>query len=152
MLLPNPQPLTDFVWASPENRRLSTGISLSLIRSCREDVIRLDVLIRGGTWHQKKCLQAVLTNRMLREGTLRQDSSEIAIALDHCGAALEQSATATHCILTLYCLRKHFAKLLDVVHDMLNCPTFNEKQFRTVIDMNKQNTIISNRQVDMMAH
>ena len=112
----------------------------------------MDVLIRGGTWHQEKCLQAVMTNRMLREGTIRQDSSEIAVTLDHCGATLEQSATATHSILTLYCLRKHFAMLLDVVHDMLNCPTFDEKQFRTVLDMNKQNTIISNRQVDMMAH
>ncbi|GEM_PF-5168178 len=152
MLLPKPQPLTDFVWVAPERHRLSTGVPLSLVRSTREEVIRLDVLVRGGTWHQDKCLQAVMTNRLLREGTTRLGSSEIAVALDNCGAVLEQSATAHYSFLTLYCLRKHFAELLGLVHDMLNCPTFDEKQFRIVLDMNRQHTIINDQRVEMIAH
>ena len=42
------------------------------------EVTRIDLLMAGGRWQQKQPLQALFTNRMLREGTRRYDAARIA--------------------------------------------------------------------------
>ena len=54
---------------SPECRVMKNGIPLYILNAGDNEVVRIDLLIEGGRWQQSQRLQALFTNRMLREGT-----------------------------------------------------------------------------------
>ena len=77
-----------FSISTPERTIMPNGTPLNIIQVGSEDVVRLDLLIKGGQWNQTQPLLAMFTNRMLREGTVRMTSGEIAERLDYYGAWL----------------------------------------------------------------
>ena len=63
---------------SPECRVMKNGIPLYILNAGDNEVVRIDLLIEGGRWQQNQRLQALFTNRMLREGTRRYSAAAIA--------------------------------------------------------------------------
>ena len=113
------RPLGEFEIARPERMEMKNGIPLNIIHAGSQEVVRLDVLIGGGQWHQTQALQALFTNRMLREGTLSLTSKQIAEKLDYYGAWLELSSAVNYGFVTLYSLNKYFPYTLAIIADML---------------------------------
>ena len=66
--------LEHFSILQPELHRMKNGMPLYVLSAGNEDVIRFDLLVRSGQLDQSQPLQAVFTNRMLREGTVRMTS------------------------------------------------------------------------------
>ena len=60
----------------PERIKLPNGVPLSVLNAGDNEVTRIDLLMAGGRWQQKQPLQALFTNRMLREGTRRYDAAQ----------------------------------------------------------------------------
>lgn len=135
----------------PERRNLSNGIPLNVIHSGTEDVVRFDLLIGAGQWHQTQSLQAMFTNRMLREGTGSMTSQQISEKLDYYGAVMELSSSVNYGFITLYSLNKYFPQTLAIVADILMNPTFPEKEMGVVLEVNKQRFLINSSRVEMMA-
>lgn len=54
---------------APERITLPNGVALNVLNAGDNEVVRIDILMAGGRWHQSQPLQALFTNRMLREGT-----------------------------------------------------------------------------------
>ena len=103
-IAPEIKQIDHFSIMQPECMQMKNGIPLHVIKTGNEDVIRFDILIKGGQWNQSQPLQAMLTNRMLREGTCRWTSSQIAEKLDYYGAWLETSSSVNYGFITLYSL------------------------------------------------
>ena len=87
---------------SPECRVMKNGIPLYILNAGDNEVVRIDLLIEGGRWQQSQRLQALFTNRMLREGTRRYSAAAIAEKLDYYGAWLELSSSSEYAYITLY--------------------------------------------------
>lgn len=66
---PEIQTLKDFRILPPIRTTLPNGIPLTVINAGEQDVVRMDILFGGGRWQQSQKLQALFTNRELREGT-----------------------------------------------------------------------------------
>lgn len=66
---PEIQTLKNFRILPPVRMTLPNGIPLTIINAGEQEVVRIDVLFAGGRWQQSQKLQALFTNRMLREGT-----------------------------------------------------------------------------------
>lgn len=143
-------PLSDIHVTYPESQRLKNGIPLHVIRAGMEDVVRFDLLIGAGQWHQTQALQAMFTNRMLREGTSSLTSQQIAEKLDYYGAMMELSSSVNCGFITLYSLNKYFPQTIEFVADMLMNPTFPEKEMEVVVEVNKQRFLINSTRVEMM--
>ena len=77
----------------PERLHLKNGIPLNIIQAGTEEVVRFDLLVGAGQWHQTQSLQAMFTNRLLREGTVSLTSRQIAERLDYYGAVMELSSS-----------------------------------------------------------
>ena len=142
----------DFVMQCPECRVLPNGIPLNILNIGDNEVVRVDVLMKGGRWHQRLPLQALFTNRMLREGTRSYTSAQIAESLDYYGAWLELSSAAEHGFLTLYSLNKYLPQTLAVLAGMVREPVFPEKELRTIVDNNVQQFKVNLSKVDFLAH
>ena len=143
-------PLSDIHVTYPESQRLKNGIPLHVIRAGMEDVVRFDLLIGAGQWHQTQALQAMFTNRMLREGTSSLTSQQIAEKLDYYGAMMELSSSVYCGFITLYSLNKYFPQTIELVADMLMNPTFPAKEMEVVVEVNKQRFLINSTRVEMM--
>ena len=135
----------------PERSRMPNGMPLYVLNVGTEEVVRLDILIGGGQWHQAQPLQAMFTNRLLREGTSSMNSAQIAERLDYYGAWLELSSSVNYGFITLYSLNKYFPYTLGVVADMLKHPTFPEKELEVVREVNRQQFLVNSTRVEAIA-
>lgn len=147
---PSIRPLDELSITYPERHRLKNGIPLNIIQAGMEEVVRFDLLIGAGQWQQTQALQAMFTNRMLREGTISFTSQQIAEKLDYYGAMMELSSSVNCGFITLYSLNKYFSQTLALVADMLMHPTFPETEMGVVLEMNKQRFLINSSRVEMM--
>ena len=142
----------ELVLKHPERMILPNGIPLNVLNVGDNEVVRIDLLMKGGRWHQRLPLQALFTNRMLREGTRRFSVSEIAEKLDYYGAWLELSSAAEYSFITLYSLTKFLQQTLDVLQSLAKEPSFPERELNTVIHSNVQQFKVNSSKVDFLAH
>ncbi len=145
------RPMEPFLLMRPERRVMANGMPLNVINAGTQDVVRVDVLVGCGQCHQDVPLQALFTNRMLREGTTTLTSGRIAESLDYYGAWLELSSSVNYGFLTLYSLNKHFEHTFAIVADLLKHPTFPEHELGGVVDANKQTYRVNSTRVEMLA-
>ena len=103
---PEIQTLKDFRILPPVRTTLPNGIPLTVINAGEQDVVRMDILFGGGRWQQSQKLQALFTNRMLREGTKKYTAATIAGKLDYYGSWLELSSSSDYAYITVYSLNK----------------------------------------------
>ena len=130
---------------------MKNGMPLYVLSAGNEDVIRFDLLVRSGQLDQSQPLQAVFTNRMLREGTVRMTSGEIAERLDYYGAWLDLSSSVNCGFVTLYTLTKHLDRTMEIVAGLVKESVFPEEQFRIICDINRQQFLVNNQRVDVLA-
>ena len=145
------RPLEAFEILRPERFEMKNGIQLNVIRAGSQEVVRLDLLIGGGQWHQTQALQALFTNRMLREGTPTMTSAQIAEKLDYYGAWLDLSSSVNCGFVTLYSLNKYFPRTLAIIADMLMNPSFPEKELEVVLETNRQQFLVNSSRVEVIA-
>lgn len=145
------QKLTNFNIQEPVRTTLPNGVPFTVIDAGDQEVIRIDILFSGGRWHQSQKLQALFTNRMLREGTRKYSAAAIAEKLDYYGSWLELSSSAEHAYITLYSLNKYVSQTLDIIESMIKEPLFPEKELHTVLDMNVQQYLVNISKVDFLA-
>ena len=145
------RPLEAFEILRPERLEMKNGMQLNVIRAGSQEVVRLDFLIGGGQWHQTQALQALFTNRMLREGTPTMTSAQIAEKLDYYGAWLDLSSSVNCGFVTLYSLNKYFPRTLAIIADMLMNPSFPEKELEVVLETNRQQFLVNSSRVEVIA-
>lgn len=136
----------------PRRSILPNGVPLNVIDAGDCEVMRIDLLMPGGRWQQTAPLQALFTNRMLREGTHRYTAARLAEQLDYYGAWLELSAAAEHSFVTLYTLNKYLPQTLDVLESVIKEPLFPDERLQVVIDNNVQQFKVNCSKVDFLAH
>ena len=134
----------------PERRRMKNGMALNIIEAGTQEVVRLDVLIGAGQWHQTQSLQALFANRMLREGTISMTSAQIAEKLDYYGAWLELSSSPNCGFITLYSLNKYFPHTMAIIADMLMNPSYPEKELEVVLESNRQQFLVNSQRVEVI--
>lgn len=149
---PEIQVLKNFSILPPVRTTLPNGIPLTIVNAGEQEVVRIDILFAGGRWQQTQKLQALFTNRMLREGTQKYTAATIAGKLDYYGSWLELSSSADHAYVTVYSLNKYVAETLEVVESMIKEPLFPEKELRTILDTNIQQYLVNTSKVDFLAH
>lgn len=136
----------------PERVVWPNGVPLSVLRAGDNEVVRIDVLMEGGRWHQRYPLQALFANRMLREGTRRYTAAQIAERLDYYGAWLDLSSGAEHAFVTLYSLNKYLPQTLDVLESLVKEPLYPQAELATVVANNVQQFKVNLQKVDFLAH
>lgn len=124
---------------------------ISSLRSSAVPAVRLDIVVPAGQAEQERLLQALFTNRLLREGTADHSAAVLAERLDHLGAWLELSVAVHHSFVTLYTLRRHVPETFRLVRDMLQHPTFPEDRFEVVRQNNLSQYLVGRQRGDVVA-
>ena len=107
--------LKEFNLLSPQGVELPNSVKLWILDVGDVDVTRVDLVFNAGCHQQSQFLQALFTNRMLREGTKSLNRAQIAEQLDFYGAWMEQNVSFEHSYITLYTLNKHLAPTINLL-------------------------------------
>ncbi|MCD8292321.1 MAG: insulinase family protein [Prevotellaceae bacterium] len=145
------RPLADLTLQEPVRSTLPNGVQLNVLAAGGYDVVRMDWLFKGGRWHQTQSLQALFTNRMLREGTSRYSAARTAACLDFYGAWLELSVGWEHSFITLFSLDKYLPHTLEVMESLVKEPLFPEKELGTVLETNERQFLVNSSKVGFLA-
>lgn len=135
----------------PHKAVLSNGVPVYIIKGGTQDVLRIDILVRGGYSIQERPLQALFTNRMLREGTSDYKAEEISRLLDYYGAWIEMYSLQECNRITLYTLGRYLEPMLDMLESMVKRPLFPSENLETIRANNKAFYHINSRKVDVVA-
>lgn len=137
--------------ALPVNTVMPNKAMLYTLQGCDSNIVRLELLFKGGYAVQSMPLQATFVNRMLREGAGGFSSDEISRKLDYYGAWIESYSSQNCNHLTLYCLRKHFEPLLELLLAMVTAPSFPEENLETIRRSGKAAFEVNSKKVDSVA-
>lgn len=145
------QPVSLPEFALPERMLFPNGTPMYVLRGGGQDVARVDFLFSGGYGVQNMPLQALFTNRMLREGAEGFTAEEISRRLDYYGAWIDMYSSQNCNHITLYALTKHLEPLLEMVATMVEHPLFPAENLATVRRNNKAYFSINSHKVDVLA-
>lgn len=137
--------------ALPVETVMPNGSSLYTLSGGGKDIIRLELLFKGGYAVQDKPLQATFTNRMLREGAAGLSSEEISRKLDYYGAWIETYSSQNCNHVVLYCLRKHSVPLIKLLESIIKAPLFPEENLDVVRRNGKAHFEVNSKRVDVVA-
>jgi predicted Zn-dependent peptidase len=130
---------------------LQNGLSLSVINTGTEDVLRFSIVFGAGTRYQSQLLVAAATLNMLTEGTQKYTSNEIADLLDFYGSSVDVDIDRDWSYVTFYSLTRHFEKTMEIAEQIIKYPAFNDKELDTYRQNQKQNLIIEREKVSVKA-
>lgn len=132
-------------------RRLANGATLHELPFGEEEIVRIDCVFKAGSINQSHYLVASFAGQLLREGTLRHTSAEIADLLDSYGAMLGISVSHENTCVTLHSLNRHLAPMLQLLSEILTEPAYGEKEFSTYLNKRKQQYLINKEKVSTQA-
>ena len=135
----------------PRMVAMPNGVPMYLLDGADKGVVRFDLLFKGGYAVQDKPLQAMFTNRMLREGAGDLTAAEISRRLDYYGAWIDMYSSQNCNHITLYTMSKHFVPLLHVLEEMVKRPQFPQENLDTVKNNNKSYFTINSQKVDVVS-
>lgn len=137
MKQPEVKAIKNFKLPRIDELQLNNGIPLTVIHEEREGAFRLDIVFECGQVDQSKLLQATTTCRMLKEGTHRHTSHELAEKLDYYGAWLETATYFLYTRITLYSLTKYADETIRLLAELVREASFPEHEFTIINTSNK---------------
>ncbi|MEM7105613.1 MAG: pitrilysin family protein [Bacteroidota bacterium] len=137
-LAPPLKQLDDFVLTDFKVHHLDNGIPVYEINKGTQEILKLEVIFFAGRWYEDKQLAARATARLIKEGTSTLSSAEIAETIDFYGGTFRTSSNMDTSSVTLFCLTKHFEKLLPLLKEVLVNPSFPEKELKTYVENQNQ--------------
>lgn len=137
--------------AKADRYSLPNGLPVYSIQSGTEEILKVDLLFRAGSWFQPKPLVALATSEMLTEGSKKYSSEEIAGWLDYYGAFLKAAANKDAATISLLTLKKYVHPTLEILAEILKNPTFPEKELSTYLNNKKQQYLLDHSKVSTLS-
>jgi zinc protease len=120
-----------FTLPAIERTVLSNGLKVMFVRHGELPVLQMQLVFQTGATADPldKPGIANLTMRLLDAGTKKRTALQIADEIDYLGASFNASASYDGSFINVLTLKKHLGKVLDVVSDILQNPTFPQSEF-----------------------
>lgn len=115
-----------------------TGVMVYHLNAPVNEVLRIEFVFDAGIAKQTQKLIASAVNKLLVEGTPSRNAEQIADGLDFYGSYLQTRCAVDDAQITLYCLKKHLNKCLEIVLDVIKNAHFPDNEIDIYKKNNKQ--------------
>ena len=131
---PEPQPTPKITIPAIQHTALANGLKIMLAEHHELPIVQLQLVFQTGAANEpaSKAGVANLTAQMVREGTGKRSSLQIADDLEFLGANLNVSSSSDATFASLLSTKEHLAAALDVYADVLRNPLFPENEWTRV--------------------
>jgi len=138
-------------YQTPSHLKLSGGADLFVMEGGEQEVVKIDLTFRAGSWYSESKLESLMAASMLQEGTSRFTASEIANTFDFYGAQFISQSHYDNNYISLLSLKKHLANLLPMVYEIISDSAFPEDEFEIVRQKRKKRAQIDAEKVGIIS-
>ena len=131
---------------------LDNGIRVYETNMGTQPILKMEIIFTAGRWYESKQLVGRATASLLKEGTQDYTAAKIAETIDFYGGSLSFPVNLDTSNIILYCLTKHFEKLLGLVQDILTTPLFLETELEQFVKRNQQHLKVDLGKNDVVAY
>lgn len=146
------QEIQNIKWHKNKAHTLHNGIPLYEVNIGTQDILKFDLLLHAGRWQESKQLVSRTTARQMKEGTTNRSSREIAETIDFYGGTMRIGSSLDITSISLFCLSKHFDRLIELAHEILTSPSFPEKELNNFMQTAKQQLRLESTKSDVIAY
>jgi zinc protease len=146
IITPSPG-ITEF----PEMTKLSNGLPVYLIGKGTVDLLRIEFVLNAGQIMEQAHLAASTTNAMLTEGTHLHDAMTLNDLIDRTGAIFNHAADKDTASLVIVTLARKLNEVMELAEEVLFHPSFEEDEFRMLIDKRLQSYLIGRHKTSVLA-
>ncbi len=139
----------DFI--EPHHQLLPGGTSFFTMHGGTQEVVKLDISFKAGSWYESAKLESMMTSSMISEGTSGKTAHEIADRIDFYGAQLSSIAYYDNSYVTLLSLKKHLPNLLPLLAEIIQDASFPEHEFEISRQKRKQRALVDAEKVGLVA-
>lgn len=150
-IAPTSKEITNINFSLPQTWKLNNNIPVYEYNLGAQDVVTIEFSFNAGTKFQDKSLVASTVINLMKEGTEKYTSKEIADLIDFYGAFLETDLDNDRATVSLFCLTKHVSHVLPVVSDIILNSQFPEKEVESYLKRKKQSFIVNQEKVETLA-
>jgi predicted Zn-dependent peptidase len=150
-IAPELRNIDEIPFFNPKIHHLDNGIKAHEIKGGTQEIVKLDIILNTGIFFQQQQSQADATFQLLKEGTLKKSSAEIAEIIDYYGCYLNTESGNLYQTLVVYVLRKYLENICDLLNEIFTSATFPEKELEVYIAQQIQKILISNEKVNEIA-
>ncbi len=129
---PEPQATPKLQLPKIQRATLSNGLSLMLVEHHELPVVYAQLVFQTGAAKEEKSGTANLTAQMLKEGTSKRTSLQIADDIEFIGAEISIGSNYDATFASLLTVKEHLNSALEIYSDILLHPTFPEKEWERV--------------------
>ena len=124
--IPVPMQTADLVFPTIEHATLSNGIAVEFARRAAVPIVNVSIDFDAGAAADPKAKLGThsLMVRVLKQGTDRYDTAQIAEAQEELGTAIDTSATMDRTKVSMAALTPNLAASLDLMADIVRHPAF----------------------------
>ena len=135
-----------------QTAKLDNDIPVFITGGVEEPVVRIDLRFRAGRWYETGHAVSRSVSQLMKKGTSKKSSKEIADAVEFYGGNLEFSNGHDYTGVTLFCLTKYTEKILPVVLEILTDASYPQEELDLFIARQKQKLRINAQNTDFHAN
>ena len=131
---------------------LPNGTELIQVDMGTQNLVQLEVLYRGGRILEDKKGVSRATSRLIKEGTFKHTSSQLAEEVDYYGANISSGANLDYSYLKIFSLGKYFDRILPLLQEVIENPRFPEEELIKYKASSIQKLIVENTKSELVAY
>lgn len=131
---------------------LANGTEYIEVNMGTQNLVQLEVLYRGGRLSETKKGVSRATSRLIKEGTKSFSSSQLAEGVDFYGANMSTGASLDYSYAKIFTLNKYFGKVLPLLSEVLNKPTFPQHELDKYIANSVQKLKVERAKSELVAY
>jgi len=136
----------------PDTIDLGSGMSLYAFHTKDIGALKFEILFEAGRLYEAKRLVSQATGVLLSEGCKRKSSFEVSEIVDYEGAYLTSYANSDFISVRLTSAKKSFSKLVDLVREILEEPSFSDEEIVNYKERTKQKMLVNLSKNDVMSY
>ena len=131
---------------------LANGIPVHVLNAGTQEVIRLELIFEAGRWYEKAKLIARTTAQLIKSGTVNESAEQIADFFEFYGSVLSIREGFNHVVVELYCLVKHFERLIFKLSALLENPVFPQNELDNFKKIAREQLKLQLKKNDIVAY
>ena len=146
------RPLSKIVLPEIGLQHLDNGIPVYEVNAGTQEVVKLEFIFNAGRSFETKKLIGKATVNQLKEGAGNMSGAKIAETFDYFGCTLKTPFNLDTSNIAVFTLRKHLAKVLPTLREMLLNPVFPEEEVHSYISRNVKKLDVELAKNDVVAY
>lgn len=130
---------------------LSNGILVNLVSCGTQEVMRIELGFKAGSWYQPAKSVATATNMLIPNGTSKHTADQIAEYFEFYGSHVETNTEKDHAYITLYTLNKYYKNTLPMLAEVLMDAIFPDEEVVIYRKTKKQALSVNLQKVKYLA-